>query len=381
MSSTNPTNQAAYVLTPREKPLVVGSAPFPTPTADEIVIQNRAIAINPVDWFIHYTGKALLSFIPYPAILGDDVSGVVHSIGNKVKDLKIGDRITAMCLGSTKGHGAREGGLQNYTVVREVLTAKIPDELAFEKVVVLPLTLCTAAAGLFQKDFLMLDMPPVGKSADRKGEALLVWAGSTSVGCNAIQLANLAGYDVYTTCSPRNYSLVKRLGAKQVFDYSSPNVVEEIVDALKGKKVAGAYAQANGGPEACIAIMSKLKGGKDVKKTIANASVPWPKEFPEGKGQNWTIFLFVLGFLRFQISTTFRCMMGGVSMKFVVCDTIKDNEVGRHLFGSFLPWALRERVYECAPEPQVVGHGLEKVQEAFDVQKRGVSAKKIVVTL
>jgi hypothetical protein len=46
-----------------------------------------------------------------------------------------------------------------------------------------------------------------------------------------------------------------------------------------------------------------------------------------------------------------------------------------------LPAALAKGKYVAAPEPQVVGKGLEDVQEAFDVNKRGVSAKKVVVSL
>ena len=243
------------------------------------------------------------------------------------------------------------------------------------------MTLSTAAAGLFEEAHLGLEMPKVGGGAERRDEAVLVWAGSTSVGCNANHLANLAGYDVYTTCSPRNFKMVEELGAQRVSDYRSPDVVEEIVKALEGKNVVGAYAQANRGPEACVAILSRLKGGKGTKKTVANASFPWPKEFPEGKWQGRTVLLVICLFIKFQISMFFRCMMSGVTMKFVVCDTIQHTEVGGHMFGEYLPWALKEGVYRCAPEPQVVGRGLEKVQDAFDVQKQGVSAKKIAVTL
>ena len=47
----------------------------------------------------------------------------------------------------------------------------------------------------------------------------------------------------------------------------------------------------------------------------------------------------------------------------------------------FLPRALAERQLVPAPEPEVVGKGLDKIQDAFMVHKQGVSAKKIVVAL
>jgi hypothetical protein len=47
----------------------------------------------------------------------------------------------------------------------------------------------------------------------------------------------------------------------------------------------------------------------------------------------------------------------------------------------FLPKALTEGKYIAAPDPQVVGKGLEYIQAGFDLQKKGMSAKKVVVSL
>ena len=57
------------------------------------------------------------------------------------------------------------------------------------------------------------------------------------------------------------------------------------------------------------------------------------------------------------------------------------NEVGKAIYEDFLPTALAQGKYIAAPEPQVVGKGLECVQEAFEISKKGVSAKKVVVSL
>ena len=67
--------------------------------------------------------------------------------------------------------------------------------------------------------------------------------------------------------------------------------------------------------------------------------------------------------------------------KFVFGSDLKDNEVGHAVYGEFLGKALAEAVYRCAPEPLVVGKGLEAMQTAFDVAQEGVSAKKVVVSL
>lgn len=57
------------------------------------------------------------------------------------------------------------------------------------------------------------------------------------------------------------------------------------------------------------------------------------------------------------------------------------NEVGKAVYEDFLPEALEQRSFVPAPEPQIVGRGLEHVQEAIDLIAKGVSAKKLVVLL
>ena len=60
---------------------------------------------------------------------------------------------------------------------------------------------------------------------------------------------------------------------------------------------------------------------------------------------------------------------------------IKDDALAKAIYEDFLPWAMSEGKYVLAPEPLVVGKGLEALQGAFEVVKQGVSAKKVVVTL
>lgn len=74
------------------KPLVVKEAPYPTPDADEMVVKNAAIAINPVDWKIQDYG---LFIQKYPIILGTDVAGEIVEVGDNVKNFKKGDHVVA----------------------------------------------------------------------------------------------------------------------------------------------------------------------------------------------------------------------------------------------------------------------------------------------
>ena len=65
----------------------------------------------------------------------------------------------------------------------------------------------------------------------RDAQPILVYAASSAVGMYAVQFAKLGGHKVYATCSPRNFNLVKGLGADEVFDYKDPDVSKKIREA------------------------------------------------------------------------------------------------------------------------------------------------------
>lgn len=71
----------------------------------------------------------------------------------------------------------------------------------------------------------------------------------------------------------------------------------------------------------------------------------------------------------------------GVRIKCIFGTTLKANEVSTLIYCDFLPDALAQGRYLALPEPTVVGHGLHDIQHALDIQRKGVSAAKVVVTL
>ena len=131
----------------------------------------------------------------------------------------------------------------------------------------LPLGISTASAGLYQKGFLALPFP--SEKPDTLDRTVLIWGGSSSVGSCAIQLAVASGLDVVTTASPRNFKYCKDLGAKQCFDYHDSDVEDQIVKALEGKTVVGAYhaVGADGAVQACARIVDRTKG-KSIVVTV-----------------------------------------------------------------------------------------------------------------
>jgi NADPH:quinone reductase-like Zn-dependent oxidoreductase len=355
------------------KPLEVKAAPYTPPGEKMIVVKNGAVAINPVDWIKQALGNLMFSYIKYPFILGSDLAGEVVEVGKGVTRFHVGDRIIGHAVGmDQRSNTSAEGAFQQYTVIRENLASPIPTSLSYEKACVLPLCLSTAACGLFMKDYLALQYPTVLPKPT--GETLLVWGGSTSVGSNAIQLAVAAGYEVITTASPKNFGYVKMLGAVKAFDYRSKTVVVDIIEEFAKRKSAGAIAIGNGSIEPCIDIIGASKG----RKFIATASVTMPGGVPS----NFLELLSTGGCMAWGGATNLlKCKLKHVDTKFIFGSDLMVNEVSHLIYEDFLPTALAEDRYIAAPEPQVVGRGLEHIQEAMDINKRGVSAKKMVVSL
>jgi len=372
-----PNNQAAW-LPSKTEPLKVGPAPYVEPGPGEVLVRNHAVAINPVDWMLQYAAGLAFNWIRLPFVAGSDLAGEVAAVGAGVSEVKVGDRVLAMAAGGVKQRNrASEGAFQAYSIVLPRLTTVIPDQVTYAEAAVVPLGITTAACGLFQKDLLALDLPTA--SPPDRDQWVIIWGGATSVGCNAIQLAAAAGYRVITTASPKNFALVTSLGAALAFDYRSPTVMADIAAALQGKDVVGALAIGSGSSLQCLDILAQCRG----RRFIANCSADLPFDsLPEGRRITLPAILrLVAGRVRAGGETRRRSRRSGLTVKFFDASSVVDNEVGPAIYRDFLGPALAEGRFRPAPPPKVVGHGLEAIQTAFDVQRRGVSAQKVVVTL
>jgi len=371
-----PSNTAAWLVAKHTK-LEVKPAPYTSPRKNEIVVRNHAVAINPVDWMKPYIGDFMFSWMKYPFVLGCDLAGEVVEVGSGVSRFKPGDRVLGHAVGLDKKRNTpAEGAFQDYTVVLAHMAAPIPSTMSYESAAVLPLCLSTAACGLFQKDHLALQYPSMPPKPT--GQTLLVWGGSTSVGSNAIQLAVAAGYEVITTSSPRNFDYVRKLGASQAFDYNSKSVVADVIEAFKGKTIAGALAIGNGSSQACLDVVHACNGNK----FVSMASFPFSfDQLPEKPGMSLPLLLMVLQLVPYSVSMWVKSRARHIRTNFIFGSTLMDNEVSKIIYVDFLPRALAEGRYVAAPDPYVVGKGLDYVQAGFDVQRNGVSAQKVVVSL
>lgn len=347
-----PVNEALWKPS-RGGALKVGPASYPVPGPDQVVVRVRAVAVNPVDRLSGVAFRFVAPWLTFPAVPGSDVAGEIAEVGSAVTRLHVGDRVTGHAYGFEKGHDhAGEGAFQAYAVLAARMVAPIPDDLAFEKAAVLPLALSTAATALFQRDHLGLARPELD-AADR-GETVLVWGASTSVGCNAVQLARCAGYRVVATASPRNFDYVRSLGADAVVDYRGKTAVRELIAAVGGGPLAGAFAIGKGSLVPTIAVAAGVPGARRVASSLPATPTR----------------LVLLGRRRH-----------GVHVSGVWGSTLSGNEVGPAVYEDFLPAALAAKQFQPAPREVVAGEGLAAIPAALDRLGRGVSAQKLVVRL
>lgn len=369
-------NHAAW-MNAKHASLKVGSAPYTPSRAGQILVRNHAVAINPVDWVVQRTGNLTFPYIKYPWILGADSAGEIAEVGEGVSRFKVGDRVLCHCAAIAKSHNFdAEGAFQHYSIVMQNMAAPIPAWMSFEQAAVLPLAVSTAACGLYQKDHLALAYPSLTPKAT--GDTVLIWGGSTSVGSNAIQLAVASGYEVVTTASPKNFDYVRKLGASRVFDYASPTAVSDVIKEFRGRSLAGSLAIGAGSVAACVDIVRACKG----RKFISIATFPIALDgLPDRPGFRAFVTNLLPQVLGSELPLMLKARMHGIATKGIFGTSLMDNEVGEMLFANFLPVALAKHRYIVAPEPLVAGHGLEQIQGAIELLRRGVSAKKLVVSL
>lgn len=172
-----------------------------------------------------------------------------------------------------------------------ITTSPIPDSLSYEQAAVLPLSISTAAAGLYRKGYLELPYPTT--KTKPSGKTILVWGGSSSVGSSVIQLAIASGLTVVSTAGKNNIEYVKSLGAKHVFDHADSKVVEDILAVLKGTEFVGTY-DAVSLPDtlkASIEITHELGGGKVATVLTYTGDLPSDVTTHQGKFMIRAIYL------------------------------------------------------------------------------------------
>ncbi|KAI0432522.1 putative zinc-binding oxidoreductase ToxD [Xylaria sp. FL1042] len=210
---------------------ILKSIPIPQLPDDYVLVRTVTVALNPTDW------TTLDAPGDNGTLVGCDYAGVVEEVGRAVtRDFKKGDRIAGF------GHGGNDANPENGAFARIIavkadLQIRIPESVSFEAACTIGVGFATAGYALYK--VLGLPFPDdaqkfIDKDERNQRNTLLIYGGSTATGTIAICLAKLSGWNVITTCSPKNFDLVKDRGADIIFDYQAPNVGQQIHEASHG---------------------------------------------------------------------------------------------------------------------------------------------------
>ena len=188
--------------------LIEFEAAKPAPGPKDLLVEIRAIGVNPVDTKVRkLIGDAILDA---PKILGWDAAGVVTEVGAEVSGFAPGDEVYYA------GDVTRPGSNAEYQLIDHRLAAKKPATWSFAEAAALPLVALTAWELLFER----MGANPDGHDG---GRPLLIINGAGGVGSAMIPLARRAGLAVFATASrPETTEWCKSLGAHHILNHREP---------------------------------------------------------------------------------------------------------------------------------------------------------------
>ena len=194
--------------------------PEPQAGADHVLVDIKAVGVNPVDTYIRNGQYAALPPLPYTP--GSDAAGVVSAVGNGVSQFKTGDRV--YISGTVEGRAWGSYAQRALCTVDQV--HYLPSHVTFAEGAGVGVPYVTAWRALFDK----------GRAVP--GETVLIHGASGAVGVGAVQMARAAGLRVFGTAgSERGRALARQQGAHEVFDHSAPGYEKDIVAKTGGRGV------------------------------------------------------------------------------------------------------------------------------------------------
>jgi NADPH2:quinone reductase len=188
---------------------------FPDPECgpDDVRIRVRAASVNWGDTFM----RANRLPRTYPFVVGWDIAGEIESVGSRVQDRKVGERV--VCLVS-------QGAYAELATAPGTAAVPIPDGVSFDEAGALPVTYLVSWYSLRKRAFV------------EPGEVVLITAGTSGIGVAAIQIAkNMGGTVITTVSSDEKAEFCRGLGADVAINYNSQDLTQEVRNVVGDKGV------------------------------------------------------------------------------------------------------------------------------------------------
>ncbi|EON67367.1 hypothetical protein W97_06620 [Coniosporium apollinis CBS 100218] len=240
------------IIHPGPKVEIVDS-PIPEPGPDQVVTKVVVSGSNPKDWYVPQWMKIAVN-------QGDDIAGIIHTVGSNVTEFKPGDRVAAFHEMTKPG-----GSYAEYALSWQHTTFHIPKTTSFEEAAAIPLAAMTAAVGLY----LRLGLPEPWHAREEPHKIpLVIYGGSSAVGSYAIQFARKSNIHPIIAVAGGGAAhvekLIDRSKGDTIVDYrnGADAVVEGIKKALNGQELFHCYDAIS--EKGSFQTMSKIlaKGGK-----------------------------------------------------------------------------------------------------------------------
>jgi len=205
--------------------------PEPTLDADSVLIESVATSVNPIDWKVRSGARQKDFPLKFPAILGEDVSGVVRAVGSNIRHFKPGDRVL----------GTAEATYAQFVSVQGAILTHLPDGLDLIDAAAIPLVSLTG------DQLVRLATRAVS------GQTILVSGALGSVGRAAVHTAKKLGATVIVGVRKRQLAEAAELGVSRVVAIDDDAAIANL-EALDG------VADTVGG-ETAAKLFGKIKNG------------------------------------------------------------------------------------------------------------------------
>ena len=247
---------------------VLKDIPVPDIGPEDVLVQVKATAVNPLELLILTGSVKLIQDYPMPLTLGNECSGVVEKNGSRVTRFHPGDKVYARLPLS------RIGAFAEYVAVDQSALAAMPAGYDFVTAAAIPLTGLTAWQGITEE----LEANP--------GETVLIPGGSGSFGQMAVPIAKALGLRVFVTGNAAAKESILAAGADLYLDYRKENYWETlsnldfVIDTLGAGefsrelsvlKKGGRLLSLRTGPNRTFAIRNHLSLPKRLLFTAAGA--------------------------------------------------------------------------------------------------------------